>query len=129
MPISVPVLEENPVELAIHACVGCAQVDGHRPRRVRVDEELMNRARFHRDLAVFARYSSAGSVDFNPHYPAFDAKILGLELMEMEEGPSGTVGAIYEGAQVGGNGPREVVFVGLAKEEASSWWRFEKFCR
>lgn len=128
MPIPIPVLEENPIELEIHARVRRAQVDGHLPRRVRLDEKLMDGARFHGDLAVVARYPSGGAVDFNPHQAPFDAKILGLKLMKMQRRAFGTVGPIYEGAQVGWNGPDEVVLVGLPKEKASSRWRFKKFC-
>ncbi len=45
----------------------------------------------------------------------------------MEKGAFGSVGAVEEFAEVGRNAASEVVFVGLAEEEASSWWGLEEF--
>lgn len=83
MPISIPVLKENPIQLEIPARIGCAQVNSHISLRVRMYEKLVYRARFHGDLAIIARYFSHDSIEFNAHQPAFDAEIFGLELMEM----------------------------------------------
>lgn len=92
-----------------------------------MDEKLMYRARLDGNFAIVTRDRFPRAVDFNAHQARLNAKVLGLELMEMEEGALWSVGAVKEFPKVGRDATREIVFVRLAEEKTSSWWRFEEF--
>ena len=130
VPVPIPILKEDAIELIIHPGVRSAQVNRHITPRLRMDEEAMDRTRLHRDLAVVARDRFRRAVDYDAHQPGLDAEILRLELVEVQERALGFVGAVEEGAKVRRDvGAREVMFVGLAEEEASSWWGLEELRR
>ena len=120
VPVAVPVLEEDPIELVIHACVRRAEVHRHVRRRVRVDEEPMDGARLDRDLAVVPRDRFPRPVDFDAHHAGLDPEVLRLEPVEMQKRALGSVGPVEQFAEVGRDFAHEVVFVGLAEQEASS---------
>ena len=130
MPVPVPILKEDAIELIIHSRVRRAQINRHIALRIRMDEEPMDRARLDRDLSVIARDHLRRPVDHDAHEPRLDAEILRLELMEVQQGPLGSVGAIEKFAEVGRDvGAGEVVLVGLAEEEAAAGRGLEELGR
>ena len=91
-----------------------------------MNEKLMDRARLDGDLAIVTRDRLSCAIDFNAHQARFNAKVLRLELVKMEKRTFWSARAVEKLAQVGGNWAREVVFVSLAEEEASSWRGLEE---
>lgn len=128
VPVAVPVLEEDAVQLVVHAGVRGAEVDGHALLRVWVDEEVVHAARLHGDLPVRGGHALHLAVDVDSHHPGLDAEVLRLELVEVWRGTLGPVGAVDQLTQVVGDGALHIVAVGLAEQEASSRWGLEEFC-
>ena len=94
MPIPIPILKENPIELKIHPRIRRAQIHSHIPRRIRVDEKLMDRTRLDGNLAIVTSDGFPGAVNLNAHQARLNAEVLGLELVEVEKWAFGPAGAV-----------------------------------
>lgn len=121
VPIPIPVLKKNPIKLKIHTRIRRAQVNRHIPGRGRMDEKLMYRARLDGNLAIVTRDRPPLAVNLNAQQACLDLEVFRLELVEVQKWAFRSVGAVEKFAKVGRNGAGEVVLVGLAEEEASSW--------
>ena len=129
MPITVPVLEEDAVELVILTRIARAQVNGHILGAFRVDEEAMDLSGFGRHFTVGVCDFASDTVTLDAHEAGFDFEILGLVVVEVEGGPAGTVRGVEEVFELLVGGCVEGVLVGLAEEETSPRRRFEEFGR
>ena len=92
-----------------------------------MDEKLMKAACLYGYLSIFCCDGFPHPVHLNTHQSRFNPEILCLELMEMERGPFGPLGAIYELPKVVRNCTFDIVFVCLTEQEASSRWWFKEF--
>ncbi len=129
MPVPVPILKKDAIELEIQPRVRRAQIHRHIPRRIRVDGELMYAPRLDRNLSILSPNLFPRPVNFDAHQASFDTEVFGLELVKVQQRAFWSMGAIEKPTEVVGYGGFDVMFVSLAEEEASSWWGFEKFGR
>lgn len=127
MPVAIPVLEKDAVELVVHPTVRRAEEDRHLPGRVRVNIEFVDTAGLNRHLAVAWVYLAVLAIDLDAHNTGLDPEVLGLELVEVEEGALGSLGRVDQPPEVVWDGPIQVVLVGLAEEKAAAGWWLEEF--
>lgn len=117
MPIAIPILEEDSVELIINPWVACAQQYCHLLRAVRMNVELVDVAGLAADLVIFRCENLRNPVHFDYADSILYFKVLGLKLVEVHGRPFRTSGRLDESAQVVGNWPFDVVAVGLAHKK------------
>ena len=83
MPIPIPVLEEDAIELVIFSRIARAQIHSHVLGAVGVDEETVDLPRFRGDFAIGTGHSMRYTVPFNAHEAGLDFEILGLVVVEV----------------------------------------------
>ena len=127
VPVSVPILEKDPIQLIVHSGVRGTKIDGHALLGIRMDEEVVDAACFHRHFTIFSSDAFLFSVDIDSHHSRLHAEVLRLELMEVGRGAFGPVRAVDQLAQVVGNGALNIVSVSLAEEKTSSRRWLEEF--
>lgn len=127
VPVPVPVLEEDAVQLVVHAGVGGAEADDHLDGRVRMDVEAMQVPGrddglrvLGSDLAVPARI-----VD-NTHDALLHGVVLGLEHVDVQRRPGGLPASVDQVLQVGRDGPLQLMPVSLAEHEGSPRRRLQE---
>lgn len=127
VPIAVPVLEEDPIELVVIPGVRCTQVDSHVLGRIWVNEEIMHTTRLDRDLAIFWGDATDNAVHRDTEYSILDAEVLSLKLVKMRRRTLWSIGTVDELAQVLWDRSFNSMAVCLAEEKTTAWWRFEEF--
>lgn len=127
MPVTIPILKKDSVELVVQPTIRRTQVHSHVTRRVWMDVEAVDSTCFDRHLAIFRVHLAVLTINLDAHDARLHPEIFGLELVEMQQGALGPPGRLDEFAQVFRDRSIELVLVGLAKEEASAWWWLEKF--
>lgn len=129
MPVAIPVLKKDAVELVVHPAVGRAEEDRHLPGRVRVDIESVDAAGLNRHLAVARVHLAVLAVDLDAHDPGLDPEVFGLELVKVEEGALGALGRVDQPPEVVWDGTVQIMLVGLPEEKAAAGWWLEEFGR
>lgn len=129
MPVAVPVLKKDAVQLVIHAAIRGAQVHRHLPGRVRMDVEPVDAPGLDRDLSVLGVDLAVLAVELDAHDARLDAEVLGLELVKMQKGTLWPPGALDQPPEVLGHvGAIERLLVRLPEEKTAAWWRLQEFC-
>ena len=126
MPVTVPILEKNTIQLIVHATIRSAEVNGHQFRRVRMNEETMNAPCLDRNLTILWQDLSDLTVYFNSHDTGFNLEILGLKLVEMQQWSTRPFRTIDQSSQILRDWALCRMPIGLAEQKASSGWRFKK---
>lgn len=128
MPVPIPVLEEDAVQLVVETTLGGAEVDCHVARRLWVDIEAVDAPGLDRHLAVLRVDLAVLTVALDAHDARLDPEVLCLELVEVQQRALGPTGRLDQPTQVVGDRPVQLVLVRLTEEEASSWRRLEELC-
>lgn len=96
VPVPIPVLKEDTIELIVHARVRRTQVDRHDLAAVVVHEEAMDASCLDRDLAILGRHPTQLAVDLDAHDARLDLEVLGLVAVEVQWRAIGAIRAVNE---------------------------------
>ena len=126
-PVSIPVLEEDAIQLIIHPRIRSPEYDSRVSRCRIVNPECVNISGFDRGLPIFVGRSSDDSINFHGTYPVLDCEVFCLEMMEVPRQTLWSARAIDELPKVLRDRTFDVTSVGLPEAEGSLWKWWEKY--
>ena len=83
VPVSIPVLKKNTIQLIIHSWVRSTEYDSHVIGCRIVNPECVNVSGFDRGLPIFIGQFPDHTIHLHGTYPMLDSEIFGLKLMEV----------------------------------------------
>ena len=123
-PVSIPVLEEDTIQLIVHARIRSAEYDSHVIRCGIVNPESVNVSGFDRGLAIFIGQLPDRAVNLHSTDAVFDGEVFGLKLMEVHRRTLRSVRAVDELSKIPRNRTFDIPSVGLSEAKRSPWkWR------
>lgn len=123
-PVSIPVLEEDAIQLIIHPRIRSAEYDSHVIRCRIVNPECVNVAGFDRGLPICIGQSLDRSVNLHRTCPVLNGEVFCLKLVEVLGRTLWSAWAVDELPKISGDRSIDVTPVGLTEAERSPWmWR------
>lgn len=113
-PVSVPILEEDTIQLIVHSRIRSAEYDSHVIRCRIVNPECVNVSSFDRDLLIFSGHLSDRSVNLHGTYSVLDSEVFCLKLMEVLRRTLWSARAVDELSQILRDRTFDITSIGLS---------------